>query len=337
MRVRDEFYTQTGRIRQGSIRNVTTTEVGRWRYRKFVQDAKAYVAFIGDNLVMRLDTFSSQELERLSNRLAEELIPNIVDKEKHVRWISRTLIVKQAEDIPHGWLHERSRSVQAAANIIGCQQVHLGWGNNAIVLGNISTIRDDDSLLYLKGLVDAESFWSDAEHLSNQAISISLRYCRLLESGSTRKHIRGAEDEIDMVAVGCAVLNANSDSYHTHAQGLRALVGSTLLDLWNFQDIVDATEKRLNDISELRSIQQRREGKRYRSLIETAIFILGSLELVSLALDFLEFAYNGNAGDVPEGGGIVSRIVHSAPPDNWIILAFTIALVLLLAYRRGKQ
>ncbi len=256
------------------------------------------------------------------------------------KWISRTLVVDDKDVIPKDWLH--SRSLQLSPETIAalrCREAYVGWGNNVIVgaAGSIDRMsafmchREDNEAvrLFIDGLVDAQSFWIEAEALAKDAVMM------VLEQRDDEDKGQDIGEESENVLSNLAYLNALYNDYDMSTQGIRHDVAHTQLKAWNYYDLCSSIGERLHDAEGLHKRKQQKKDAHYHHLVEIILYALGSLSVISLALDFYQTALSGNVDMAPQG--IVAAFVQCFGLDNSVLLSLIIIVLLIMLYIRANR
>lgn len=292
-----------------------------------------------------LSTSSIEEICRIqSEHELIQIYPEVFrDASAGIPWISRTLWATEENVVPRDWLHSRSEELSPETTAaLRCAKAIVGWGNNVLIgkdfpieqLLTASCAAQGEAgpaQLFIDGLVDAQTFWITAETLSKDAIRLVLEQRDIEDS----KQIHRINDRSDQIVSCLAHSNAVFNEYNTITQGIRRDVACTQLQAWNYSELRSSIRDRLDDADELHQRRQRRSDARYHNLVEVILYVLGSLNVVSLVLALFQTALSGNVDAAPYG--LVVNFLQSISLDGGLLLSLVLIVLMILLYARAHR
>lgn len=255
-------------------------------------------------------------------------------------WVQRTLITTDAA-LARRWT-ARAGTVHDVRldgydDALDADALVLGWGDNALI-GSMPSLRSEDVLL--AGLVDAQLLWTSAVELE-QATSTATRPLLAGDPGRHgRKAFSAAQSVLEEVAKDALRLHLAVDDWRSNAQGLRRRVAEGLLESWEFDRLVARLDMRSDMVATLMANRKARLDRRYQTVIQAVLAIVGAVALLDLALSLVATALTNVDGLVGEWEFGLLSLVRLAGADA--VVTVGLALFILagaMAYRanRGAQ
>ncbi|MCB1222137.1 hypothetical protein KDL30_15865 [bacterium] len=275
----------------------------------------------------RISSLSVGALETaLSRGLAEAFrqAGNDVD----LPWVARLAIVVREEEILEDWLRHRSR-VRIRALASGAQ-LYAGWGNSAFVTQNSSS---GDLRRLEAGFVDGQLLWSSLSHLSEDSTRL------ILELTNTNTASAEHRARVSFLSSSLVIHRLSYDEFVLDVQGDRRETAAGLLDSWGYNTAANRLERRISDID--RVLRQRSEeaDKRYKSVVERVLEILGLLTVLDVVIGLLGLAYSGSVETIPGEANPTGLLdtVRALPADGILIFGFVVVILLYGMFRLRKE
>lgn len=292
-----------------------------------VRDAKMYehtgMRFLTAVLVIqditRLDRGRVVEFEQETTRIFEELCAANYSEEVKVRWVNRTLYVTDTADIPVRWFQqEGEQQVQLGTK----RTFHGNWGNNVLV----HTPDADFSYFDLtEPIVHAQYLWCYLTDIER----ISLGYLDMLNSGRRIKNelVVGVVD----LHFELAMESVLRERTRTESQPWFRDVVEAILASWKYDTVHEDVDRRLSRLEHIVEARSELLSRSQSRVMETTLFVLGALTLVSLAISLVQTAFAEISAD-PEGlrpgGGLFEWMRYfDASALVWWSLAVSIVII----------
>ena len=291
---------------------------------------------------------SREKLEQISLELIENIISINDIQNVTYRWINRTLIEDDNNNIPELWVYENG--YKSNINIIYCNgdkvpaEINISWANNTIVLNkNNSKEMSPDVILdayreYHKGMMDAQRIWLHHEYLLERAQRITRD---LATSKFNKKIYEKVRLEILHLSVAYSIISLSQDELNTKIQGIRSSVGRKCLEAWKFKDLRERLKDQINLLEVINNQNNEIDRSKYQKTVDTALMLLGFLTLAQTILGVVDLTYAGGVENIPGDGSMgmgISASIRSVSVDTWFIVAFLITLCAILITRiRGRK
>lgn len=254
-----------------------------------------------------------------------------------LQWVQRTLITADAA-LARRWTSRagtvRDVRLDGYDRALGLEALVLGWGDNALI-GSMPSL--DGQEVLLAGLVDAQLLWSSAVELE-QATSAATRPLLAGDPGRHgRRAFSAAQSVLEGVAKDGLQLHLAVDDWRSNAQGLRRRVAEGLLESWEFDRLVARLDMRSDMVATLMANRKARLDRRYQTVIQAVLAIVGAVALLDLALSLVATALTNVDGLVGEWEFGLLSLVRLVGADA--VVSIGLALFLLagvVAYRANR-
>lgn len=291
--------------------------------------------------VTLLDSASSTDLEAIETLLSDavsELAAAQADiKGAALLWVSRTLIVREGDTIPAGWLGA-SRRVDLGLGENGNPNVSVGWGNNAIEgwTGDHFPLESP----VVDGLLDAQYLWADIDELASSSSDVV--HDVLDSDQSARSQFLADLRIMERLTSNLANHNLAYDDLLLHIQGHRRSVATAALEVWGYRDIHSRISRRLDETTRLIEQRKARQDRRYQGVVESILFGLALVALIGLVFDAIVAAHEEHAGGIHRDAspiGILQWVIGTDP--DWLLIGVGIliaaAVSVLLTFRSRRK
>ena len=241
-------------------------------------------------------------------------------------WVSRTLLLPPGGSVPPGWIDGDATTVSLDRPDGTGAQLHLGWGNNAII-GWDESVRPEQSQLLL-GILDAQYLWVDIEALSTQS-SDSVH--EIVESGQSRG-LRRNLLLMEQLSTSLALHNLAYDDLLMHVQGVQRTAAVALLKAWNYSDVTERVARRIEDTTRVLEQKTARRDRVYQGVVEAVLFGLALTAVLDLVVAVISTSLASYSSGIEHPGSPVGILPWFAATDpDYLIIATILGIVVLAA------
>lgn len=319
----------------------TLPEEGLFEYQEATVMAAALVR-IGTEQVMVLDVsvmdnpeLSIVELETLLSDTASDFALLQPGGYKP-KWVSRTLLLDDGEQAVPGWIVGQKKVLRVDIDSGNdCSEVTLGWANNSV--SQWSQYNESERAELIKGLVDAQYIWTEAELLSEGSLieldahAFRLRFIR---------HPVRSKGKAGNMLVALALHNVAYDDVLLNLQGYRREIAKSSLDVWQYPELMARISRRIAEVHRLETERLSESSSKYENLVGNILLAVGLISAAQLVLAVIQTAFSGGTSDVPGGrgdGGLMTYF-RNANIDIWMwgSLTSVVAVFVCLIFLRNR-
>lgn len=252
-------------------------------------------------------------------------------------WISRVLCLPASAFMDAAvseWTH--GQYVDQTPVAVGSGNGYFGIGNS-VLGGNIDA---DTRKSVLRGLLLANELYAVVHILTHNQKSL---FHALAEEGETgflqRIRTRKPDNALRATHTTATIrktLDALEQEYEdalVGLQGVRRVVLSAYLQHWRFDLLMETCRKRVGSAQALIDDATAQRTRRYTSVVEAALVLIGSLTVVDFTLNLLTFS--DTIASLDDGYPGLVDMARGAPPD--LILNVLLGFLVLLAVERLRR
>jgi len=277
-----------------------------------------------------------ERFEQLTTEVFEEVTQRYYDAAEDgaptVRWVNRTLLLPRRDlrlqpgdgepPLPQRWFQQDAKhEVVLSKGAV----FHASWGNNVLV-HHPDHGRDFRIDSVVEPLIHAQYLWCYLTDIER----ISLGYLELLSSGRRVRDqlVRGVID----LHFELAMESVMRERTRTESQPQFREIVEAVLEAWKYEEVhtdVDTRLQRLEHIVQGRSELVQRSQNR---VMENALFALGALTLVSLAISLIQtaFAEVSTSGDGARPGGVMFEWMRNVDATSLVVASLVISVIVIL-------
>lgn len=277
-----------------------------------------------------------ERFEQLTTEVFEEVTQRYYDAAgggaPTVRWVNRTLLLPRRDlrlqhgdgetPLPQRWFQQDAKhEVLLDSGAV----FHASWGNNVLV-HHPDHGRDFGIDSVVEPLIHAQYLWCYLTDIER----ISLGYLELLSSGRRVRDqlVRGVID----LHFELAMESVMRERTRTESQPQFREIVEAVLEAWKYEEVhtdVDTRLQRLEHIVQGRSELLQRSQNR---VMENALFALGALTLVSLAISLIQtaFAEVSTSSDGARPGGVMFEWMRNADATSLVVASLVISVMVIL-------
>lgn len=252
------------------------------------------------------------------------------------KWVSRTLLLDDGEEAVPGWIVGQKKELRVDIDSGNdCSEVTLGWANNSV--SQWSQYNESERAELIKGLVDAQYIWTEAEALSEGSlIELDAHAFRL----KFIRHPVRSKGKAGNMLVALALHNVAYDDVLLNLQGYRREIAKSSLDVWQYPELMARISRRIAEVHRLETERLSESSSKYENLVGNILLAVGLISAAQLVLAVIQTAFSGGTSDVPGGrgdGGLMTYF-RNANIDIWMwgSLTSVVAVFVCLIFLRNR-
>ncbi len=240
-----------------------------------------------------------------------------------IPWVARYALPEDDESLPFAWLSDDALDVtirdECGSNGPVEYVATLGWGNG--VFRGWRAFSQEVRHACVRGLIDAQRIWSDADEIISEAGDLMNEITRP-EGHVDAQTLRKLSRNSATLTVERSQHELLFDELLRRIQGERRAVATTILAAWDYPRLDARLTERISDCAQLLAQVAQGLSSRRMKTTERILFVLSALTLIDFSLSMIATAFSGNVTTFP-GSGWTSVFAALRSPLSDVLLTGT--------------